>query len=280
MKKLFMLVCAMMFVVGCSSNEKNQPESLADGILTVGMECDYSPYNWTTTDQLKGDEAYQIFDSTSYCEGYDVEIAKRMAEELNVTLEIKKISWDGLIPALKSSQIDAIIAGMSPTEERKQSISFSDAYYKDNPKQILIVNKNSKYAKSQTLNDFEGARITAQQGTLQVGLLKQIAGLQETAALPDYVSLIQALNAQTIDGYIAEFAVATEHVSVNKDFVMINFSPENDFVLAESDTTTAIGIRKDDQQLQSALNEALAKIGDDERVNIMNKYIERTKGME
>ena len=97
--------------------------ALADGTLRVGMECDYAPYNWTQADP--SDEAVPLA-AGGYADGYDVRIAKRIAQELGMELEIVKTEWDGLVPSLTSGMIDCIIAGMSPTEERKVSIDFSD----------------------------------------------------------------------------------------------------------------------------------------------------------
>ena len=99
-----------------------------DGVFRVGMEVNYAPFNWTQVTEENG--AYEVVNSPGeFANGYDVEMAKRIADGLGLKLEIVKIEWDGLIPALQSGKIDAIIAGMSPTEERKKEIDFSSNYY-------------------------------------------------------------------------------------------------------------------------------------------------------
>lgn len=274
-KMLSMGLLVTLLLTGCGTSKNSDvKDSLADGVLTVGLECDYAPYNWTTNEAQKSDSAVSITGSVGYCDGYDVMIAQKIADELGVTLEIKKISWDGLIPALNTGQIDAIIAGMSPTEERKQTISFSNDYFKENPVQVVVVNKDSEFANATLLSDFAGANITAQQGTLQVKLLEQLTGIKRSAELPDYATLMKALNAGTIDGYIAELAVANEHVQANPNFKMIEFGDDNGFVLSEGDTTTAIGVRKNDTDLQSALNRALDTIDQASREALMKKASE------
>ena len=86
-----------------------------------------------------------------YADGYDVRIAKRIAQELGMDLEIVKTEWDGLTPALLSGNIDVIIAGMSPTAERKLTIDFTDAYYVT--ELTVVVRKDSAYAAAASLAD-------------------------------------------------------------------------------------------------------------------------------
>ena len=105
----------------------------------------------------------KIDGNAEYAGGYDVEIAKKIAEGLGKELVIVKTEWDGLVPALTSGKIDAIIAGMSPTEERKETIDFSDNYYKSNL--VMVVKKGGDYEEATSIQDFKGAKITAQLNT-------------------------------------------------------------------------------------------------------------------
>ncbi|MEA5145477.1 MAG: transporter substrate-binding domain-containing protein, partial [Candidatus Limiplasma sp.] len=98
--------------------------ALAEGTLRVGMECAYAPYNWTQADA--GEFTVPIEGGAGYADGYDVQIAKTIAEGLGKELVIVKTEWDGLPPAVTSGAIDAIIAGMSPTEERTATMEFTD----------------------------------------------------------------------------------------------------------------------------------------------------------
>ena len=121
------------------------------------MECDYAPFNWTQTDTKNG--AVPISnDSTGYANGYDVQMAVKIADALGMNLEIVKTQWDGLIPAITSDTLDLIIAGMSPTDERKQVIDFSDYYYQSDL--VIVVKKDGPYANATSLSDFSGAKIT------------------------------------------------------------------------------------------------------------------------
>lgn len=107
------------------------PPETTNGVLKVGMECAYEPYNWTETSnysygavRIANDEGAE-----HYAIGYDVVIAQYIANKLGMKLEIYSYEWDSLIPALNSGAVDAIIAGMSPKAEREEEIDFTDVYY-------------------------------------------------------------------------------------------------------------------------------------------------------
>ena len=132
------------------------------GELVIGLECEYAPFNWTETENtLSNVEIYG--QRNLYAEGYDIEMAKLIAQELGLRLVVKKIAWDGLIPALESGEIDAIIAGMSPTAKRKESINFSDPYYET--QHVVVVKKDGPYANATRFTDFSNANIVGQRGT-------------------------------------------------------------------------------------------------------------------
>lgn len=111
------------------------------GTLKVGMECAYEPYNWT---ELKSGTLGEVAISSEgkenqFANGYDVQVARYVANKLGLKLEIYAMEWDSLLPAVQSGTIDAIVAGMSPTAERKQEIDFSQTYYESNL--VVIIKK-------------------------------------------------------------------------------------------------------------------------------------------
>ena len=144
MKRIFAIALALLMMLSAFACAEE---------FRVGLECNYAPFNWT---QVEEDElSVPIDGGMGFAGGYDVEIAKRIAEGLGRDLVIVKIEWDGLIPALQSGMIDAVIAGMSPTAERKLTVAFSDAYY--NSDLVIVTRKDSDYASATTLADFAGA---------------------------------------------------------------------------------------------------------------------------
>lgn len=115
--------------------ESEAPEN-PTGTLKVAMECAYEPYNWTeTSSDTRTLGAVAISGEGKegqYANGYDVQVAQYVANKLGLKLEVYSYDWDSLIPALNSGAVDAIVAGMSPTAERKKEIDFTETYYESN----------------------------------------------------------------------------------------------------------------------------------------------------
>jgi len=132
------LLTATAMLAGCGSEKKAAEKK----VFRVGMECGYAPFNWTQTTPDNG--AVPIKGTQEYAMGYDVMIAKRIADQLGYELEIHKIEWDGLAPAINAGKIDAAIAGMSITSKRKQSVDFSDVYYYADI--VALTRKDSRFA--------------------------------------------------------------------------------------------------------------------------------------
>lgn len=114
----------------------------SNGTLKIAMECGYDPFNWTQTSNVNGAVpiANGTTGSTLYANGYDVQIAKYVAAELGMALEIHQYEWNSLIPAVQMGSVDGIIAGMSPTAEREAEVDFTDCYYLSN---LVVIYKKA-----------------------------------------------------------------------------------------------------------------------------------------
>ena len=111
----------------------------SNGTLKIAMECNYQPFNWTQTTDVNG--AVKISNvSGMYANGYDVQVAKYIAAELGMALEVYAYEWDSLIPGLQAGTYDGIIAGMSPTADREEVVDFTDCYYNSN---LVIIYKKA-----------------------------------------------------------------------------------------------------------------------------------------
>ncbi|EJP24389.1 ABC transporter substrate-binding protein/permease [Streptococcus anginosus] len=239
----------------------------ADEYLRIGMEAAYAPFNWTQDDDKNG--AVKIEGTNQYANGYDVQIAKQVAKALGKKPLVVKTSWNGLIPALTSGKLDMIVAGMSPTAERKKEIAFSNSYYTSEP--VVLVNKDGAYANAKTLKDFKGAKITSQQGVYLYNLISQLTGAKQETAMGDFAQMRQALESGVIDGYISERPEALTAESANSKFKMIQF--KKGFEVNEEDATIAIGMRKNDSRI-TQVNAAIAKISAKDQVALMDKMIQ------
>ena len=282
MKRLFALLLAVTMILtaftSCSKidSSKDTDNVKSTGQLVVGMECAYAPYNWTTS--TPSDTSVPISNSQgSYADGYDVQIAKLIAAELGVELVIKAIEWDGLIPALESGEIDMIIAGMSPTDERKLSIDFSDTYFDSNL--VMVVKKDSAYAGATSIQDFSGAKITGQLNTFHYTVIDQINGVNKTTALADFAALIQALESGTIDGYVCERPGAVSAVASNDSFTFVEFDGSNGFTCDPAESSISVGVRLG-SSLTAVINSALAKLSTQDKQDMMDAAIERQPAAE
>ena len=253
-----LIMFLMMFVLGNAANNE----------LKVGMECGYAPFNWFQDNDKNG--AVKI--DNGYCNGYDVEIAKLIAKGLNKKLVIVKSEWDALLgPALSAGKVDIVIAGMSPTPERKQSLSFTKPYYESDL--VVVVRKNGKYANAKSINDFKGAKITGQQSTLHYNVIDQMKGVAKQEAMKNFPSMVVALSSGKIDGYVSERPGAMAAVDSNPELEFISFEGENGFTYEKSELDIAIGVKKGDEELVGKIDKILDEITPEQRTEIMNSAI-------
>lgn len=277
---LVMSLSMILLLAGCgtSGDAEKTKESGSTGsdskeTFKVGMEAGYAPFNWTQMDNSNG--GVKIDGNAEYAGGYDVEIAKKIAEGLGKELVIVKTEWDGLVPALQSGKLDAIVAGMSPTEERKQTIDFSENYYTSHF--IMVVKKGGPFEGATSINDFKGAKITGQLNTSHYAVIDQIEGVQKKPAMDNFPAMRVALESGIIDGYVSERPEGISASSANANFAMVEFT--DGFEADEADTAVAVGLKKG-SDLTAKINEILAGISEEERQNIMDTAVKNQPAAE
>lgn len=259
MKKMVMALVLALLVCVCAA-------AMAD-TLRVGMECNYAPYNWTQSEP--SDEAVAIA-AGGYADGYDVRIAKHIASELGMELEIVKTEWDGLVPSLMSGKIDCIIAGMSPTEERKVTIDFTEPYYES--ELCIVVRKDSEFANAANIQDFSGAKITGQLNTFHYTVIDQIDKVKKMPAMETFPAMIVALTAGAIDGYVSERPGAVSAMASNPDIGYVAFAEGAGFEASPEDVAIAVGVMKG-SELTEKMNAILANISREERSALMDAAV-------
>jgi ABC-type amino acid transport substrate-binding protein len=272
---LMLLVGGLMF--GC--NQSTTTNSTAtptteDQTLVVGMEAGYAPFNWTIDEAGAFEGAVPIFGTNNYADGYDVMIAQLIADELNMTLVIKAVEWEGLIPSLVTSEeIDLIIAGMSPTAERAETVAFTDEYYQST--HVIVLRSDSVFANATSIEDFSGADVVAQLGTIYDDLVAQLTGANHENPLGDVPTIITAINQGTYDLTILELPVAQAVVETNPDLTYIVFEAGFGFDVSYEDSAVAIALRQGETELLNAINAILANLTNEERENLMQEAITR-----
>lgn len=276
MKKIFTLlsVFLLMFLFSCDNQEKEF--NFDDGVLVVGLEANYPPFNWLET--TKTDENVALLDQdNAYVAGYDVEIAKLIAEELGLELQIRQVVWESLINDLKTNRIDLIIAGMSPTEERKEVINFSDNYY--TVQHVVLAREGLNLSDSTDLNDLKGLKASGQTETVYVNIIDWLGenyGVDVKESISDIPTIVESLRTSVIDFTIVEKPVALGLVAANPSFEIAFDVEENIFNVSDEDRNISIGLRKVDTTLLEKVNEALATISNETRTNLMNQAIENS----
>mgnify|MGYP003412634168 FL=1 len=265
---IFSSITLLLAACGTADKETSGSSTAKDSAdtFTVGLEAGYAPFNWTQLDDSNG--GVKIDGNAEYAGGYDVEIAKRIADGLGKELVIVKTEWDGLVPSLQSDKIDAIIAGMSPTEERKETIDFSENYYTSNF--VMVVKKGGAFEGATSIQDFSGAKITGQLNTSHYGVIDQIKDVQKQPASDNFSAMRVALESGVIDGYVSERPEGISASSANANFAMVEFT--DGFKAAEEDTAVAVGLKKD-SKLTEDINKILAEISEEERQEIMDAAI-------
>lgn len=272
MRKAFLfttlgLVSTLLF--GCAGQTPYNMES--ETKIVVGLEAAYAPFNWAEVEA--NDFTLPISNQPgSFVDGYDVSIARLIGAELNKTVEIKAIDWLGLIPALKSRDINIIIAGMSPTDVRKEQIAFTNEYYRSEI--VMLVQANGPFANATTIADFTGAKVVAQISTVYDDVIDQIPSVIHQTPLDDYAALALAVTSGSADAFVAELPVATSVIAANPTLKIITL--EVGFTTLDADITVAIGVRKIDTALLSALNTALATISNETRTALMDDALARS----
>jgi putative lysine transport system substrate-binding protein len=272
MKKVLtvlMMTAMVIALASCKSSEGFDVDQASE--IVVGLEAAYAPFNWATpatnefTVPIEGQP-------NMYADGFDIVMASEIAEGLELRLVVKAIEWDGLIPALLAGEIDMIIAGMSPTSERAQTVLFTDEYFRS--EQVLVVRQNGNYASANSLNDFGGARVVAQLGTLQDDLIDQIDGVNDLPALNDYPTLITALLNNAADAFVAELPVALGAVAANPNELSI-VTLVDGFIVSDEDVIVSVALRQEDLDLQSRINDILQTISSETRNAYMEQALSR-----
>lgn len=264
-----LLLLVGVLLIGC-----NQTTTEARETLVVGMETAYAPFNWEVDSQGAFEGVVPIYGKSTFADGYDVMIAKIIAEELDMDLVIKSVEWEGIILSLvQSEEIDVIIAGMSPTADRALTVDFSDEYYQST--HVVVLRADSIYANATSINDFTGASGVGQTQTIYDDLIGQLDGAIHEQGLGDVPTIITAIKQGTYDLTVLELPVAKAVTETNPELIYIEFTSGNGFDVSYEDSAVAIAVRKGETELLNGINSVLANISLEEREALMDEALSR-----
>lgn len=276
-KNLSVLLAAAMVLstalAGCTSSSSSAATAETTGAdgretLRVAMSADYAPFDWLQEDDSNG---AVITANGSYMNGYDVLMAKKIADELDMNLEITQVDWDGLILSISSDMVDCAIAGMSITSERAQSVDFSDPYYSADI--VLVVSQDSPYASATCLDDLSGATLTSAMNTVWYDVLDQVTGATKGAALDTFASMVSAVNAGTIDGFTCDNPSALSLLTTNPNLKIVDFADGQGFQVSSEETDLGIACQKGDTELVEKINTVLASLSQEDRDAMMDQAV-------
>ena len=240
-------------------------------VLKVAMECGYAPYNWTQPDDSNG--AVPIQDSADYAYGYDVMMAKHIAEQLGYELQIVKLDWDSLVPAVQSGTVDCVIAGQSITSERLEMVDFSEPYYYASI--VGLVKSDGKYADAAGLSDLTGATCTSQLGTIWYDVcLPQIQDAEIQPAQESAPAMLVALESGRTDLIVTDMPTAMAACVAYPDMKLLDFTGTgDDFEVSEEEINIGISVQKGNKELLDGINSVLAGMTTDDYEKMMNEAI-------
>lgn len=245
-----LIISMMVAMVGCGKTatkanaNSNSVDKLAKikekGKIVLGTAADYPPY-----------EFHKLINGKDEIVGFDIEIAKQIATDIGVELEIVDMKFDGLLPALVTDDIDFIVAGMVANEERKQSVDFSMPYYQGKQRMLVRIEDKDKLKEPE---DFKGLKVGAQKSTIQEEIVIEKFSSAEYIGLSKITDLVLELKNKKIDGLILAEPVAIAYVSQNKDLYM----PE--VILGQEDGISVAVNKGNSDNLLKAINETLEKL--------------------
>ncbi len=251
LKKIAAFILSAAIVValaGCGA-KKDSGKSSSDKTetLVMGTNATFPPYEYV--------------DDNNKIVGIDAEIAQAIADKLGMKLEIKDMEFDSLIPAVKSDSIDVVLAGMTVTDERKQSVDFSDSYSKG--VQVIIVKEGSDI---KSADDLKGKKIGVQSGTTGDSYCTTDFGQENVKQFSNGSLAVAALANGQVDCVVIDNEPAKNYVAANTGLKIL----DTEYVTEDY----AIAVSKDNPDLLKKINTALKELKEAGKIDeIVGKYI-------
>ncbi|WP_442604108.1 transporter substrate-binding domain-containing protein [Paenibacillus sp. KN14-4R] len=254
MKKivLSLLSLTLVFVLGACGQKNSANPAASDAPakkekLVLGTSADYPPY-----------EFHKSINGKDTIIGFDISIAEEIAKEMGKELEIKDMKFDGLQAALQAGNVDMVLAGFSPTDERKKNLDFSNIYY--TAKQMIVVRKEDK-DKYNSLADLKGKKIGVQKGSIQERLAGEQIENAELKPLGKISDIVLQLTNKKVDAIILELPIAKFYTDRQKELSLSNFE------LVVDEAGSAIGIKKGNEKLVEQINKTLDRLIQEKKID-------------
>lgn len=272
LKKYVLLIVVVVLVSSLIYVLRGPKQESGMQVLRIGVECDYAPNNW---EEKTATEFNVPLSNASgfYAEGYDIQMAKLVAEKLKLKLEVKKIAWEDLIPALQRGEIDAVFSGMLDTDERRRLVAFTEPYEVKTTEYAVVVNRNSPYAEAKTMKDFQGAKFTGQKDTNLYASISQLPGAIAAPAVDTVPEMLDAVINGRVDGIVINLDTGRSYEATYSVLKVIEFPEGEGFEIGFSGICAAL--RLEDGELLKRVNKVLGEVKRSERQKIMDGTVAR-----
>ncbi len=252
-----------------ADDASTEAATLGDGVtLRVGMEAAYAPYNWQVSEASEYTIPIENV-SGAYADGYDVQVAKMIAEALGMEPVAVKLDFSGLIDALNNGQIDIVCAGMSVDPDRAQSADFSDSYIDDDI--VMITTQDSPYAGATTFADLSGASVMGQAATMYDTVIDQIPDINHMTPGETVPIVVESLASGTSDVITYSMLSVPKLLETYPNFVELEM--EDKFEGSVMPDNAAIA--KGQDAILEQINEVINAIPEDERQQMWNDCMDR-----
>ena len=266
---LVMGILLAVTVAGCSSTADKKPaanapaasadDSLAKikakGRLVVGINAEFAPF-----------EFHAMVNGKDTIVGFDLDLARDIAKDMGVELELKELSFDALLTTLQSGQVDVIISGLSATEERRKTVDFSDTYYKG--VQVLLTTKGN-LGKFNKFDDLKDKKLGIQLSSLQDKLMNTLLPDGKYTKIESMNTLFLSLKSNQIEGIVTTKIVSEMAVAANPEFVIAEKVVIDDSSL--NSPGVAVAMRKNSAALKGQINSTVKRLNESGQ---MQKYVD------
>ena len=240
MKKMIALMLALLMAASLFACGEKAPAG--DDTLVMGTSADYAPYEFMYPDE----SGEMVFG------GIDISVAQAIADSMGKELEVQNMSFDFLLNNLASGKCDMVLAAIEVTPERLESADFSDPYYTDLPKMIVVpADQASAYA---TLNDFDGKLVGAQTATTNVEIVTNDMPGAQLNSQTTVTDMFNMLANGKLDAVVVDGAIAMQYVENNTTLAIADASDE----LGEALPYCVAVAKGDPEGLLEGINAAIA----------------------
>jgi ABC-type amino acid transport/signal transduction systems, periplasmic component/domain len=263
MKKFLNIISLLLCTafIGCSAKASSNGSLLEDikqnNKIVVGMNAEFAPY-----------EFHAMVDGKDTIVGFDVELAKEIAKDLGVELEIKELAFDALLTTLQNKQVDVIISAMSGSQERRKSVDFSDIYYETT--NVALVNKDD-LASFNSFEDLKDKQVGLQLSSIQDNLISQLIPEGNFTKIESMNTLFLSLKTKQLDAIVTSDMVSKIAAIVNPEFAIAESVKIDSSSLGSMGAGVVIRYGDENATLKEQINATIKRLNDSGE---MDKFVD------